>query len=317
MERVLFVRILGALALAVTLPAAQDAEDRRSVSIETRPLHPWVATCEDWDEWDKAGPAFQVYGNTYYVGTCGIAAILIASDNGHVLIDSGTEAGAEMVLANIRSLGFDPADVKLLLNSHEHFDHVGGMARLQEATGAQIVSSAIGASTMLSGEDHPEDPQYGMHEPMRPVTSALPFYEGEGQFLLHAYRMWPIPTPGHTPGAMSWTWRACEGRECRTIVYADSLSAVSSDDYRFTANAEYLGQFFASLMRIADARCDILLTPHPSGSQMRGKLLGGNLAATWANSCKNYMRSQRGKLFVRLMREDPEWMQKNVHGAAQ
>lgn len=304
-------RMLAAIALALPLLGAQEPSSR------ALPEHPWAAACEEWDEWDKPGPPFQVYGTTYYVGTCGIAAILITSPEGHVLIDSGTEGGAEVVLANIRSLGFEPSDVKLLLNSHEHFDHVGGMARLQEATGAPVVSSPGGVQTMLTGEDHPEDPQFGMHEAMRPVARALPFHEGEGQFLLHRFRMWPIPTPGHTPGAMSWTWRACEERECRTIVYADSLSAVSADDYRFTAHEEYLGRFFGSLARIADARCDILLTPHPSGSQMRGKLLGGDLSSPWANSCENYMRSQRGNLFVRLIREDPEWMEKNVHGAAQ
>ena len=301
-------RFPAALLLALPLLGAQQPP----VSIEPRPVHPWVAACEDWDDWDKAGPPFNIFGNTWYVGTCGISAILITADDGHVLIDSGTEAGADIILANIRSLGFDPGDVKLLLNSHEHFDHVGGMAKLQEATGAQIVSSAIGAETMLSGKDHPDDPQFGMHPPMRPVRSALPFYEGEGQWLLHKYRMWPIPTPGHTPGAMSWTWRACDGSECRTVVYADSLSAVSSDAYRFTDHAEYLSKFFTSLKRVADARCDLVLTPHPSGSQMRGKLMGGDLSAPGANSCEGYMRSQRGSLFARLLREDPEWMQKNL-----
>ena len=300
----------GLLALPL-LGAAQDVQNRSLVSIEARALHPWAQACEDWDEWDKPGPAFQVYGNTYYVGTCGIAAILITSEQGHVLIDSGTNAGADIVLANIRSLGFDPADVNLLLSSHEHFDHVGGMAKLQEGTGAPIVSSHIAVETMLSGKVHPDDPQYGTLDPMRSVRSALTFSEGEGQLLLHKYRMWPIPTPGHTPGAMSWTWRACHEGECRTVVYADSLSAVSSDEYRFIDNEEYLGQFFASLMRIADARCDILLTPHPSGSQMRSKLLANDLDAPRGNSCKGYMRTQRGRLFVRLLREDPEWTQKN------
>src|SRR5687767_13958728 len=96
----------------------------------------WSAACADLDEWDNPSQAFRVYGNTYYVGTCGITALLVTGANGHVLIDSGTDAGAQVVFANIAALGFNPGDVDFILMSHEHFDHVGGMARLQEATGA-------------------------------------------------------------------------------------------------------------------------------------------------------------------------------------
>ena len=87
----------------------------------------WAAACEDFDEWDKPGPPFRIYGRTYYVGTCGISALLIVGPDGHTVIDSGTDEGAKAVLANIRALGFDPRDVKTLLTSHEHFDHVGGI----------------------------------------------------------------------------------------------------------------------------------------------------------------------------------------------
>ena len=73
------------------------------------------AACEGSDDWDKPAPPVGVYGNTYYVGTCGISAILITSPQGHILIDSGTEAGAELVAENIRALGFRLTDVKFLL----------------------------------------------------------------------------------------------------------------------------------------------------------------------------------------------------------
>ena len=77
------------------------------------------AACEGSDDWDKPAPPVGVYGNTYYVGTCGISAILITSPQGHILIDSGTEAGAELVAENIRALGFRLTDVKFLLHSHD------------------------------------------------------------------------------------------------------------------------------------------------------------------------------------------------------
>lgn len=294
----------GLIALALAAPALANSQP--AVEAVAAPQHPWSAACEDWDDWNKPGPAFRIVGNTYYVGTCGIAAILITSEDGHVLIDSGTEAGAELVLANIRALGFDPADVRLLLNSHEHFDHVGGMARLQEATGAPLVSSPVGAQTMRTGTDHPDDPQHGMHKPMRPVETVMQFADPKAQYLLAKFGMWPISTPGHTPGAMSWTWRACDGDECFTLVYADSMSAVSRDDYRFSDHEAYLAGFFASLSRIRSAPCDILLTPHPTG---------GKLALTMALlarrkqdglpqfACAGYADTQQQALSLRLSNE--------------
>ncbi len=66
----------------------------------------WVNTCVDWDDWDKPSPPFRIFGNSYYVGTCGIAAILITSSDGHILIDGGTEAGADIIAENIKDLGF-------------------------------------------------------------------------------------------------------------------------------------------------------------------------------------------------------------------
>lgn len=298
----MFGKALLTLTLAAPLLGAAPPVTGTMVKAE----HPWAQQCEDWDEWDKPGPAFTILGNTHYVGTCGIAAILITGKDGHVLIDSGTDAGAELVLANIRKLGFDPKDVKLLLNSHEHYDHVGGMARLQEATGAPLVTSPIAAQTMMTGEDHPDDPQFGLHDPMRPVGNVLSFTDPKAQHLLERFGMWPIFTPGHTPGAMSWTWRSCEGEECRTLVYADSLSAVSSDEYRFRDHEAYLNRFLTSLSRIREAPCDILLTPHPSG---------GNLMLTMAllerravdglpgTSCFGYAETQKQSLSQRLAKE--------------
>src|SRR5690606_33781549 len=121
------------------------------------PASEWAAACEDFDEWDKPGPPFRIFGNTYYVGTCGIASILVVSPDGHALVDSGTDEGAKVVLANIRKHGFDPRDVKVLLTSHEHFDHVGGIARLQAATGATIVTTPEAAAVLRSGKPSADD----------------------------------------------------------------------------------------------------------------------------------------------------------------
>lgn len=258
--------------------------------------------CEKWDEWERPAEPFRVHGNTYYVGTCGIGAILITSEDGHVLIDNGTEAGADIVLANIRSLGFEPKDIAVLLNSHEHFDHVGGMAKMQAETGADVISSEIGIFVMVNGTDHPDDPQAGMHEPMQAITHGMPYNYANAPELLQRFGVAPHPTPGHTPGALTWQWRSCYGTRCKTIVYADSLSPVSRDDYRFLDHPDYVQAYRDGIARIAKLDCDILLTPHPSHSKMIERAATGSFEG--GMTCAQYAAGKTRDLNARIEREN-------------
>ena len=81
-----------------------------------------------------------------------------------------------------------------------------------------------------------------------------------------------VATPGHTPGALTWHWGSCDGGVCRQIVYADSLTPVSRDNYRFSDHPAYVAAFRASIAKIAALDCDILITPHPSASDMPERL---------------------------------------------
>ena len=93
------------------------------------------------DRLQKPAPAVRIFGNTYLVGTCGISSILITDPAGDILIDGGTENDADLIADNIRDLGFRLTDVKYILHSHEHYDHVGGIAKLQKMTGARVIAS--------------------------------------------------------------------------------------------------------------------------------------------------------------------------------
>lgn len=263
----------------------------------------WAAACEDFDEWDKPGPPFRLYGNTYYVGTCGITALLVADPQGHVLLDSGTDKGAEVVLANIRALGFDPGDVKLLPMSHEHFDHVGGMARLQAATGAAIVTSREAAAVLRSGLPSDDDPQARSgHPPFPPITGPIGILAGDEPQRVGAIALHPIRTPGHTPGALSWTWRECEGSACAAIVYADSLNPISADGYRFSDHPALVAAFRAGIADIAQAPCDILVAPHPGSGNLRARL-AGEAALIDPGGCRAYAATATDRLDKRLASE--------------
>ena len=129
--------------------------------------------------WSDAAPPAKIFGNSYYVGTCGISAILIDASGGLVLIDTATEEAAPSILANIRALGFDPKNVRYLLASHEHYDHVGGLKTLQDATGATIVARHEAVATLTSGEPEARDPQRGAITPFSGVTVAGQLRDGE------------------------------------------------------------------------------------------------------------------------------------------
>ncbi|MGH6728946.1 MAG: MBL fold metallo-hydrolase, partial [Sphingomicrobium sp.] len=122
------------LAAAQILPITIATNRPRRIERPRAPIATagprWAAACKDNDKWDAPAPPVRIHGNSYYVGTCGIAAILITGNAGHVLIDGGTEQGADAIAENIRRLGFNLRDVKFLLHSHEHFDHVGGTSKL-------------------------------------------------------------------------------------------------------------------------------------------------------------------------------------------
>ena len=125
---------LGALALLLLPIAASHAQG---------PIE-----CPACAEWNAPQRPLRLHGNTYYVGTHGLGAILITSPQGHVLIDGGLPQSAPIIRANVESLGFRMRDVKLILNSHAHYDHAGGIAELQRASGARVLASAWSARVL-------------------------------------------------------------------------------------------------------------------------------------------------------------------------
>jgi metallo-beta-lactamase class B len=261
----------------------------------------FAAACEGSDDFDRPAPPVRIHANTYLVGTCGISAILITGTEGDILIDGGTEAGSDLIASNIRRLGFNLRDVRILLHSHEHFDHVGGIAHLQQLTGAQLYASPAAARVFATGAAGADDPQAGMHKPFPAARVDHVIREGE-QVRLGNLVLTPIATPGHTPGALTWRWGSCDGGVCRQIVYADSLTPISRDGYRFSDHPDYLAAYRSSIAKIGALDCDILLTPHPSASHMLERMTGQE-QLTDSNGCRDYAASLTKKLDERLAKE--------------
>ena len=286
--------VLGALALLLPV-AASHAQ---------RPLE-----CPPCAEWNAPQRPFRLHGNTYWVGTHGLGAILITSPQGHVLIDGGLPQSGPVIRANVESLGFRMRDVKLILNSHAHYDHAGGIAELQRASGARVMASAWSAGVLKAGKSQPGDPQLEIAFGY-PAVSNVQAFDFEDTLRVGPIAIVPHATGGHTPGGTSWSWRSCDGARCLDFVYADSQTPVSADDFLFTRSTAYpnaLADFRRGHAALERLSCDVLLTPHPSASSLWDRVSpsDGTIGATFVDrdGCRRYAANARRALEERIERE--------------
>jgi metallo-beta-lactamase class B len=263
--------------------------------------------------WSQPQKPFRIYGNTYYVGTVGLSAILIASPQGDILIDGTLPQNAPLIEANIRALGFRVRDIRVILNSHAHPDHAGAIAELARASGAQVYASTASVRALTTGGDDPEDPLYGDTSRYPAIAHVSVVRDGEtihvGDNALTAHY-----TPGHTPGGTSWSWRSCEHDQCLNMVYADSLAAISRDGFRFTDDAIHphrVEDFRHSLTVVAALPCDILMVPHPDAIGFMDKVAARNRGQRPdplidTRACQAYAAAAGARLDARLAQERHE-----------
>ncbi|HEX7283379.1 MAG TPA: subclass B3 metallo-beta-lactamase [Vicinamibacterales bacterium] len=227
--------------------------------------------CEDCPTWNKPRAPFRVYGNTYYVGTDGLSALLITGDAGHVLLDAGLPQSAAVIDTNIRTLGFKTEDVKLILISHGHFDHAGGANALQRHTGATVAASASTADALRRGENTPDDPQYAFGKAFNgfPAVKNVKVVGDQEVLTVGKTAITVHLIPGHSPGSTAYTWQSCENGKCLNMVYADSLTSPSAPGFKYGSR---LDSFQKSIEKVAALPCDIVLSPHPQFTQVDQKL---------------------------------------------
>ena len=265
--------------------------------------------CTQCATWNIPQAPFKLYGNTYYVGPHGLSSILIDSGAGLVLIDGTLSESVPQILTNIRTLGFRVQDIKLILNSHVHYDHAGGIAQLQLLSGATVVASKWSAALLSKGGEAPDDPQYGALQPVSPVAHVRTLRDGE---VLHLGNLilTPHSTPGHTPGGTSWTWQSCEAGRCLNMVYMDSVSPVSADGFKYTQRPglSQMQDFDQSLAFLETAPCDILVTAHPEASGLWDRLDKRNQGTTPdpiidPSACKKFATTARAAVQKRVATE--------------
>ncbi len=284
------------LALTGCMPASTP-----NIAATPAPISEFLAQCDGKNGWSDPAPPINIVANVYQVGSCGIVAVLITSDDGHILIDGATRQAAPHIASNIKRLGIKLKDIRYILSSHEHWDHAGGIPELQRMTGAKIMALSAAKTAFESGTVTSEDPQAEVHPEFEAVSDVQVIEDG-GEIQLGPLNLTAHATFGHAPGSTSWTWQSCEDENCYAIVYADSLTAVSGDSYRFSDHPGYVASFSDSLKKVAALDCDILITPHPSASNLYNRI-AGKAPLVDPQACKKYAKKARKYLDARLLRE--------------
>lgn len=265
--------------------------------------------CSNCAAWNQPQQPFNIAANTWYVGTKELSALLITSPQGHILLDGALPQSAPLIEQNIRTLGFRLEDVKLIVNSHAHFDHAGGIAALQKKSRAMVATSDHGAQVLRDGVIGNDDPQYEPGE--RPSIPKVPGAVGaqDGETLrVGPLRITAHLTPGHTPGSTTWTWVSCEkekGQErCLDIVYADSLTAVSSNNYRFSGTRAT--QFRKTIDKVGALKCDVIVSTHPGFTntmEKRAAKTAGQNPFITPDGCRQYAAEAHERFNARLAQE--------------
>ena len=220
-------------------------------------------------EWNLPVKPCRMVGNIYYVGSAGISSYLIESSEGLILLNSGTMATAAQVLTNLQQLGFEPHQVRILVGLHGHYDHIGGMAVIKQATGAKLFVSAADRSLVESGGRN--DPQSGDGFAWPPVAVDRVLHDGD-KIRLGGIELAVHATPGHTPGTITCTMELRQADRVCHVVFAGS---VSCPNYTLVGNAHYPAvakDFERTFKTMESLPCDIFLTEHGWDCALADKL---------------------------------------------
>ena len=227
------------LSISFTTAISQDAGERRA--------------------WNQPVKPFRIIGNIYYVGVAGVTSFLITTPAGHILLDSGLPETVPLIQESIKQLGFKLEDVKILLNSHAHFDHAGGLAQLKKLTGAKLMIGEGDAALISNGGRG--DFQWGDKLTFEPATVDRILHDKD-RVELGGVTMIARITPGHTKGNTTWTMKVREGGKDLDVVFVGSTTAPG---YKLAGNPLYPNinndyEYTFALLR--SLKCDVFLAPH-------------------------------------------------------
>ncbi len=244
-------------------PKARLASDATLDAAEKAPPISWVSE----NRWNEPTAPFTIIGNIHYVGTATVSAFLITGDKGHILIDGVVPQSVPQITRNIKTLGFEVAQVKYLLNSHAHIDHAGGLAGLQRASGAVMVASAADKPFLEAGAvDH--GPTSGVAFPPVRVDRVI----GDGDTVtIGTVTLTAHLTPGHSPGCTSWSMPVTgkDGKAHRAFFHCSAT--VAGQSLVPEAYPGMVAAFRATFAKLRTQKADVFLANHDNFFDLAGK----------------------------------------------
>jgi metallo-beta-lactamase class B len=220
-------------------------------------------------EWNQPVEPFRIAGNVYYVGASDVTSYLIATPKGLVLIDSGFRETVPLIRRNIVKLGFKFEDVKIILNSHAHYDHAGGLAELKRLTKATFYASQKDGELLERGGLG--DPNYGDKYPFEAIKSDKILKDGQ-KIKLGGSVLTANLTSGHTPGCTTWTTTVKDNGRDLNILF---LCSTSAPGYKLVGNEKYPNieaDYLHTFAWLKKQNVDVFLAAHGSIYDLKGKL---------------------------------------------
>ena len=209
--------------------------------------------------WNQPFEPFRIAGNLYYVGANDIASYLIATPEGHILIDGGFVETVPLIRESVKKLGFKIEDVKILLNTHAHYDHAAGLAELKKLTGAKLHASEKDAPMLARGGK--DDPVLGDHQGLFPPVKADRLLKDGDTVTLGGSTLTARLTPGHTAGCTTWTMKV-DGLNAVIICSTSVLPTMKlGAEPSYPGIAEDYARTFKTLRALP---CDLFLAAHGS-----------------------------------------------------
>jgi metallo-beta-lactamase class B len=218
--------------------------------------------------WTQPFAPFRVIGPVYYVGSAGLSAWLIKTPKGLILLDAGVPANADLVEKNIQTLGFRLHDIKILLNSHAHFDHAGALAKLKADTGAVLMASAGDRYALERGVYPGSESNPVLDFP--PVKVDRVLNDGD-TVALGGVTLTARITPGHTAGCTSYLLPLTEAGAPHTAFFFCSASIGIN---RLVHDPQYPGiisDYRKTFALLNTLHADIYLAPHAEFFDLAGK----------------------------------------------
>jgi metallo-beta-lactamase class B len=222
------------------------------------------------EEWSRDYQPFRIVGNLYYVGTYDLAAYLITTSQGHILINTGLDDSEALIRAHVDKLGFKFKDIKILLTTHAHFDHVGAMAAIKKQTGATMMIHEKDAAVLADGGD--SDYILGGKGSTFVPLKADRLLHDRDTIKLGEMRLVVRHHPGHTPGASSFLFDVKDGKRIYKVLIANMPSILDETDLAGMPRYPDVGKDYAyTLIAMKQLTFDLWLSSHASQFELHKK----------------------------------------------